>query len=149
MTLKEFIKKYDGKLVDWDNAYGAQCVDLYRQYCKEVLEVPQSPPVKGAKDIWNNYVKELVAFKNTPDGVPVEGDIVIWGNGTYGHVAVFIEGDVNRFTSFDQNYPDGTLCHKQVHSYSGVLGWLRKRSIIEDDNCNSIREEIDRIYSNL
>lgn len=131
MTLKEFITKWDGKLCDYDGAYGAQCVDLYRQYCKEVLEVPQSPPVIGAKDIWDNYVKELVAFNNTPEGIPVEGDIVIWGSGTYGHVAIFIEGDVNRFISFDQNYPDGTSCHKQVHSYSGVLGWLRKRCIIE------------------
>lgn len=28
MTLEEFVKKYNGKKVDYDNAYGAQCVDL-------------------------------------------------------------------------------------------------------------------------
>ena len=43
MTLTQFIKKYLGTKVDFDGKYGAQCVDLYRQYCAEVLGVPQSP----------------------------------------------------------------------------------------------------------
>src|SRR3990167_5788394 len=35
MTLQEFIAKYDGKGIDWDNAYGFQCMDLYRQYTRQ------------------------------------------------------------------------------------------------------------------
>ncbi|WP_252722587.1 hypothetical protein [Treponema phagedenis] len=37
MSLDEFVKKYLGKKVDYDGHYGAQCVDLFRQYCKDVL----------------------------------------------------------------------------------------------------------------
>lgn len=54
MTLTQFIKTYLGKKVDFDGMYGNQCVDLYRQYCKDVLNVPQSPSVPGAKDIIDN-----------------------------------------------------------------------------------------------
>ena len=34
MTLEEFVNKYIGRKVDFDGAYGAQCVDLFRQYNK-------------------------------------------------------------------------------------------------------------------
>lgn len=125
MTLQELLEQYNGRYLDFDGKYGGQCVDLYRFYCAEVLHIPQSPPVVGAKDIWGSYLKEyFTAISNTPDGVPTEGDIVIWGNGTYGHVAIFIEGNVNRFKSFDQNMPLKSPCHVQEHTYSGVIGWL-------------------------
>lgn len=134
ITFDEFIKKYDGKAIDFDGAYGNQCFDLYRQYCKEVLGIPQSPPTgtTGAVTIATNYLKEyLDKYENTPTGVPEKGDIVVWGKtyGPYGHVAVFIEGDVNSFISFDQNDPIGTLCHKQKHTYKGVLCWLRLKTM--------------------
>jgi hypothetical protein len=118
MTLDDFIKKYDGKVIDFDKAYGGQCVDLYRFYLKEVLQIPQSPPVNGAKDIWNAYQPEYFdKIANTPEGIPQKGDIIIWGSdfGKYGHVAIYLEGDVNNFISFDQNSPIGTPCHKQKH----------------------------------
>ncbi|GIW70240.1 MAG: hypothetical protein KatS3mg101_0987 [Patescibacteria group bacterium] len=130
MTFEEFIKKYDGKGIDYDNAFSTQCVDLYRQYVKEVLGFPQSPAVEGAKDIWDTYLPEYYdRVENTPYGVPEKGDIVIWGTkvGKYGHVAVFIEGDAKRFKSFDQNFPVGSLCHIQEHTYNGVLGWLKPK----------------------
>lgn len=128
MTLDEFIRKYEGKGIDFDGHYGAQCVDLYRQYVKEVLEFPQSPPVPGAKDIWDSYLPEYFQrIGNTPYGVPEKGDIVIFGTGIgkWGHVSIFLEGNTTRFTSLDQNYPAGSLVHKQGHTYNAVIGWLR------------------------
>lgn len=128
MSLDDFIAKYNGKGIDFDGAFGAQCVDLYRQYVKEVLGYPQSPPVEGAKDIWGTYLPEYYQrVENTPYGVPEKGDVVIFGTGLgkYGHVSIFIEGTASKFTSFDQNYPLGSLCHKQGHTYKGVLGWLK------------------------
>lgn len=131
MTFDAFIAKYDGKGIDWDGQFGNQCVDLYRQYAKEVLGFPQSPPVPGAKDVWNTYLADKYErIDNTPSGVPQKGDIVIWGAkyGPFGHIAVFLEGDASKFKSFDQNDPVGTKCHIQEHkSYTGVLGWLRPR----------------------
>lgn len=130
MKLDDFINKYEGKFVDVDgfpssNKY--QCTDLYRTYVKEVLGYPQSPPVEGAKDIWNSYLPEyFTRIENTPDGVPQKGDIIIFGTGLgkYGHVSIFLEGNINRFTSLDQNYPTGSPVHKQGHTYNAVIGWL-------------------------
>jgi len=126
--LDDFIKKWDGKGIDFDGAFSTQCVDLYRQYVKEVLGYPQSPPVAGAKDIWDAYLPEYFKrIENTPNGVPDKGDIVIFGTtlGKFGHVSIFVEGNATKFISFDQNYPSGSLCHLQGHTYSGVIGWLK------------------------
>lgn len=131
MTFDEFIKKYDSKGIDYDGHFGDQCVDLYRQYVKEVLGFPQSPAVTGAKDIWNTYLKDYYdRIENTPSGVPEKGDIVIWGDriGPYGHVAVFNEGDSRSFRAFGQNYHTGSKSHLHSHNYTGVLGWLRPKN---------------------
>jgi hypothetical protein len=132
MTLDYFINKYNGKGIDWDGQYGFQCVDLYRKYVHEVLNLPQSKPIPAAADIWNNYLTDrFERIPNTPTGVPLKGDIVIWKKAAslpYGHVAIFVSGNVNSFTSFDQNWPTGSLCHLQTHNYTNVLGWLRAKA---------------------
>lgn len=133
MTLDEFVNKYNNKGIDVDgfpkdNPY--QCVDLYRQYVKECLDFPQSPSVAGAKDIWDTYLTSyFTRYNNSPTAVPKKGDIILWGTklGQYGHVAIFLDGGVTKFNSFDQNYPEGSLCHIQSHTYTGVLGWLRPK----------------------
>ena len=133
MKVEEFFAKYNGKGIDFDNYYGFQCVDLYRQYCKECLEYPQSPGVGGAYEIWDTYLKDYFErISNTPDGVPELGDIVIWSKnagGGYGHVGVFNSGNLDSFVSFDQNWPVGSLCHFQNHNYTNVLGWLRPKVV--------------------
>src|SRR3972149_9463219 len=131
MTTQEFFNKWNGKLLDYDGSFGGQCVDVYRQYCKEVLGVPQSPPVVGAADIWTSYLSEYFdRIANTPEGVPIKGDILIWSKnagGGFGHVSIASVGNTDTFTSFDQNWPVGSLCHFQAHNYTNVLGWLRAK----------------------
>jgi hypothetical protein len=127
MGLTEFIKKYKGKTIDFDGYYGGQCVDLYRQYCKEVLNFAQNPLVVGACDIWDNFIESnFTAIKNTPKGLPKPGDIMIWGKGIgkYGHVGIFLDGDLNTFSSFDQNFPSGSPCKIVKHNYKHLIGWL-------------------------
>lgn len=128
MKLNDFILKYQGKYTDFDGYYGGQCVDLYRQYCKEALNFPQSPAVNGAADIWDTYLKDYFGrIANTPTGIPNEGNIVIWSKssgGGFGHVAIFIEGNASSFRSFDQNWPVGSPCQIVNHYYTNVLGWL-------------------------
>ena len=135
MNVNEFFQAYNGKPIDFDGSWGNQCVDLYRQYCKEALEViKQSPGVLGAYQIWNTYRKDdFDQIVNTPEGIPQVGDVIIWKKAStlpFGHVAVFKEGDVNTFLSFDQNWPTGSYCHFQNHSYKNVLGWLRPKNLI-------------------
>lgn len=122
MTLDDFIKKWDGKFVEAGGASAPnQCVDSVNQYLDE-LGLPKILHA-NAKDF--PAKSDLPFIKNTPKGIPHKGDIIVWGGNKYGHVAIFIEGDVNRFKSLDQNYPTGSPVHIQSHSYKNVLGWLR------------------------
>lgn len=92
MTLTQFIKKNLGTKVDFDGKFGPQCVDLYRQYLKDVLCVSQSPAVEGAKDIIDNPGVLSV----TRDSVLADysrGDVLIWDRSKtnkYGHVAILV-----------------------------------------------------------
>ena len=92
MTLTQFIRTYLGQKVDFDGAFGAQCVDLYRRYCADVLGVPQSPAVEGAKDI----IAKPGALKVTTENSLADytrGDVLIWGatkTNRYGHVAILV-----------------------------------------------------------
>lgn len=127
MTVNDFVVKYNGKWVEEAGSSALnQCVDLANRYIREVLGLPIIE--------WTNAVdfpsKAGPAYDyilNTPTNIPQEGDLVIWGGNQYGHIGIFIEGNVDSFRSFDQNYPTGSNCHIQNHTYSNVKGWLRKK----------------------
>lgn len=128
MTLQEFINKYNGQYVDFDGYYGPQCVDL-AQFWSKNLGGPQF--TGDAADIYGQGSPFYTSIPNTPDAVPVPGDIVIWGgalNGGPGHIAVFVSGNSSSFSSFDQNWPLNSPCHIQYHNYNYVVGWLHPKS---------------------
>lgn len=157
MSLQEFINKWNGKKCDFDGYYGAQCVDLYRQYCKEVLNIPQTYPVKVAAEIWDNTMgnPNFTHIKNTPTGVPQAGDIIIWSKklNAAGHVSIFINGSVWSFNSFDQNFPVGSGCHIQSHNYKNVIGWLRPipqlKSVVMPFTCFNADKDVMEAARNL
>lgn len=143
MTLKEFIKKYNGRGVDFDGVAGVQCVDLADQYLKDVFNIT-GVWVKGARDFYNNYahypvlVKYFRRIKNTRELVVQAGDLVIWGGGKWGHIAIGTgEGDIDYFVSFEQNTrgrhePAHIVMHKFNNRVGAdacypVLGVLRAR----------------------
>ena len=135
MTVQEFFDKWVGKSIDFDGIYGFQCVDLFKQYNKEVVG---SPNVNGnAIDYWNTYPQGYTKVPNSATNCPVAGDVIIWGKlvGQFGHIAICKVADANQFTSLDQNWYvqiDGTgTCQFITHTYYGVLGWLRPTSLIE------------------
>lgn len=138
--MQEFINKYNGKAVDRDGAFGAQCVDLATQWTAEAYGVGflPTPYSGGARDLWEGFDNipslrdNFVRIANTPDFVPQEGDLVIWnanyGQG-YGHVSIATgKGDRNTFESFDQNW-GGQYAHLVAHNYDGVYGVLRHKSV--------------------
>lgn len=105
MRLSEFVCKNNGKKVDYDRHYGAQCVDLYRQYCADVLGVKQSPPVVGAKDLIDNP-GELNVMRDFPLADYTPGDVLIWGatdKNPYGHVAILLANCGKNFIVFEQD----------------------------------------------
>jgi len=136
MNFDEFIAKYLGKKVDFDGAYGGQCVDLFRQYNKDCLGIAQPRGVNGAADFWTNYDSDpnlknnFDKIPNTPTGLPQKGDVMFWNKnagGGFGHVAIYIQGNVNSFVSLDQNWPTLDKVTKTTHDYKNVLGWMRPK----------------------
>ena len=143
MTYNEFKTKWLGSdKLNYDGSYGNQCVDVYRMYVKEVLGCPQSPPVTGAKNVWDTYLPEYFErIANTPEGIPKEGDIVIWGMAPYGHIAICDHATLSTLTCLEQNWLEGGTVNDgkgkvelRLHAnYNNLLGWLRfKGGIIED-----------------
>lgn len=136
MNLEEFVNKYNGKKVDFDGAFGAQCVDLFRQYNKDVWGNPHTGAVDGAKDLFLNYDK-LPVEKKLLDIVPantnriIYGDVAVW-NATevnkYGHVAIVVGllGDESLIV-FEQDGFKQDGAKLNVRSIKNLLGFLRKK----------------------
>lgn len=133
--LNEFVKKWSGKRIDFDGSLGAQCVDLYRQYFKE-MGIPQSPGVQYAYQLYSTAL--LPKFKT---GIPLPGDIVIWGTGfsSSGHVAINLSATSSSMKVFEQNNPPGYPCRVWDHPYTNVLGFLRPLMEEKDNETMLIR----------
>lgn len=135
--LEEFIKKYSGKKIDFDGVYGAQCVDLFRQYVKECLGIPEHTgscsSSGGAKDLFLDYSKmekeKKYFYRYTKKGM-VQGDILIWDStetNKYGHVAIYLGKLNNSLIVFEQDgfKQDGAKIN--IRSKDNLLGFLRKK----------------------
>lgn len=145
-SFDDFIAKYNGKQVEVAGSAGAeyQCVDLANAYIRECLNFPIIEWT-DAKDFPLHCGDYFDYIKNTPEGVPVKGDLVVWtasvGSG-HGHIACFIEGDANSFTSFDQNWSTPLRCKIEGHSYQYVGGWMHPKGVTMD--CLLFNTDADR-----
>src|ERR1035441_8747322 len=134
ITFDTFIQEWNGRGIDVDGVYGNQCMDLMHQYTNEVLGF-DALHAGTAYEAYLNGDSRFDKIPNTPTSVPQKGDLVFWNTsvGSAGHVAVFIEGNVTRFSSFDQNWPLNPLglavAHVQEHNWNGVAGWLHPRTV--------------------
>lgn len=146
MTLQQFIDKYNGKFVEYhsyDPRAKNQCVDLANQYIVEVLNLT---PIIGtnAQDFPKKIGNEFIYIENTPEGLPKAGDLMIFKSADkVGHISIFVEGTTGLFTSFDQNYPTGSPCKLTRHNYKNVLGWLRPKGVIMDDELKALKEKLE------
>ena len=132
MNFDQFIKKHLGKAVDYDGVAGVQCVDLADQYLKECYGIT-GVWVNGAKDFYNKFssfpslVNAFTKVANTRDLVVQKGDIVVWGGGSWGHVAIGTgKGTVDWFESIEQNtlgrHEPTQLIKHYFNNRSGVDG---------------------------
>ena len=136
MRLNEFVEKYNGKKVDYDGHYGAQCVDLFRQYCKDVLEIPHTGGVVGASELYTKYEAmplEKRYFERIPYKAgmqPDTGDVVIFDatkTNPYGHVAIVINASTEEMGIFEQDGFKQSGAYVRSGKYERVLGFLRRR----------------------
>lgn len=126
-----------GKAIDYDGYYQNTCFDLANDY--SVNLIGGKAFVGGsAYEIYTNYdnqpAHELYErIPNTPEFVPMKGDIIVWGQGIgqWGHVAICNgNGDATWFDSYEQNWRGQ---HEPVelirHNYNAVLGVLRPKDV--------------------
>lgn len=136
MSFEEFIIKYNGKKVDFDGAYGSQCVDLFRLYNREVWGNPHTGAVDGAKDLVVNYERMpleqrfLSLFPVNRDLVRA-GDVAVWNateKNKYGHVAIVVGflGDGSLIV-FEQDGFKQDGAKLNIRSSKNLLGFLRKK----------------------
>jgi len=130
MTLTQFIKTNQGKKVDFDGKYGAQCVDLYRAYCRDVLDIQQTPAVAGAKDI----ITKPGVLEVTRDSALADysrGDILVWdatNSNKYGHVAILVAVyNTKYFIVFEQDGFKQDGARLAFRSREGLLGCLWRK----------------------
>jgi len=100
-----------------------QCVDLANVYIRNFLKLPMIEWT-NAVDFPSKAGTNYTWIVNTLTNIPEEGNLIVW-NGIWGHIAIFMDGNVNDFHSLDQNYPTGTNTHLQYHDYTNVKGWLQ------------------------
>lgn len=138
ITLADFITEYAGKFVNYDTVYGPQCMDLFRQYAKDVLGFPQSKGVSNAWEVFFNFDPELWEKIPYRKGIhPTPGCVVIWSRyyskSLTGHIAVYVRpGETLPMLCFSQNDPPKNDKSKRFamlreYGYRHVLGWLRPR----------------------
>ena len=117
MTRQEYFEALNGQYIEMAGTSARnQCVDNANFYIRYILRLPIIE-YTNARDFPSKAGDKYDYILNTLTNIPQEGDLIIWGGNIYGHIAVFIEGNANRFTSFDENYPTGSPCHVQEHNY--------------------------------
>lgn len=148
MTFDQFMKKYLGQAVDYDGVAGVQCVDLIDVYLQDCFGIT-GVWVNGARDFYNRFnsypalVEAFDRIPNTRDLIVKRGDIVVWGGGTWGHVAIGTGiGTIDWFESLEENTrgqhePTQLIRHifanhSGVDSCSPVLGVLRPKKTGSD-----------------
>jgi len=140
MTYQAFIQKYMGERVDVDhypssNPY--QCVDLVKAYVKEVYGIPYGS-FGDAINYWTSTHPAILKkfTKVSRFSAPRRGDIVVFGYGRLGHVALVDGSSALRVSIVEQNggmgrgYGVGTdVVRFASRSKAGVRGYLRPKVV--------------------
>ena len=146
MTPKEFYEKYNGKVIDDDGAYGAQCVDGFRIGCK-ALGITAYPTVNGWAD---GYWYSRASHANNFDFITnsndfKDGDWVIWARGSVSHpsshIAMYFQGK-----EFGENQGGNRgFCLKSTN-FSDALGALRPKAWTKSESETPVEPVENAVY---
>lgn len=134
MTFKEYFSKNLGKSIEFDGVYPYQCCDLANDYMQKCFNIFTYYPYNfNAQQYFTRFnevsalVKNFTKIANTPEFVPMQGDICIFkSSDNIGHISVATgEGDTRHFYSYDQNWNGHSFVAKEKHTYTNFLGVLR------------------------
>ncbi len=124
-----FVAQWNGKPADYDRAYGAQCVDLFNFYNRDVVGAP-FVSVGYAHQIYDRAPSQ---YNRLPASAgAAKGDVAVWtsalpnGTGGAGHVAIVLADLGSSLRLFSQNPGNA---REITMSKSYLRGYLRPRSI--------------------
>ena len=136
-TPHEYYLQVIGKRFDEDGAYGCQCVDGFKHFCRTELGLQLGSicyPTGYATSIWDNYYDLGLDkyFDKVPADQMVDGDWTIWSMKSrscpYSHVAMFRKDNGNGTGVFLGQNQNGHPEYTQVNIYYyGVRGGLRPK----------------------
>lgn len=141
-AVSDFAKTWRGQYLDYDTSWHNQCFDVFAQYNHAVVGGPDiiAATTGGAKDLYNDYASNGTSahYDRIPGTErPTPGDVVVWGNGQYGHVGVVTAVAENGYTVLEQNVNAkasetnvGSLPEERSHRFNepGLLGYLRPKN---------------------
>lgn len=100
-----------GASIDFDGAYGAQCVDLVKAYY-DFLGVGAQHG--NAQDYRSNFLPE--GWQRIEGANPMPGDVLIYIGGDYGHVAIY-ESD---YSTYHQNWGVKYVINMTDRAYNAI-----------------------------
>lgn len=129
-----FVSQWNGKSADYDNAYGAQCMDLFNFYNRDVVGAPRVAVATAAQV----YGAAPANYTRLGASAPaVKGDVAVWGsglpNGTggAGHVAIVLADQGGSLQILTQN-PGATHIASMSKAY--LTGYLRPKNLTPPSN---------------
>lgn len=152
MTPQEYRNSVIGKAFDEDGAYGYQCVDGFKHFCRTAVGYNIShkaicSPTGYATSIWDNFDSLGLGqyFDKVRGDSMVDGDWAIWSMNSpscpYSHVAMF-RHDVgsNHGLFLGQNQSGHGEFTEQSLNYKGIRGGLRPKIFHQQP-----KEKVDQI----
>ncbi|MCH4205199.1 MAG: hypothetical protein LKF53_02245 [Solobacterium sp.] len=134
MNAKEFFERYNGQAIDDDNAYGVQCVDAFRVFCREIGIDPYPTGTGWADGYWLgradhadvfDFVEGSQNFRN--------GDWVVFPRGCVAapdsHICMYYNGKA--FGQRQQGNGDRSFCLIDI-DFSQAYGALRAKALEPD-----------------
>jgi hypothetical protein len=118
-----WVGNVNGRAIDMDGAFGAQCVDLANHY--HMYAVGGSSMVFANGNQW--FTNAPASLYDKVGGAGAKGDIACWNafyGGGYGHVAIVLQDLGNSLKVMTQN-PGGA--HVDTLSKQGLQGYLRPK----------------------
>lgn len=140
-----FVGQWNGKYADFDGAYGAQCVDLFNFYNRDVVKAPRIA-VGTAAQLFGaapaSHYEKLPA-----NAAPRKGDVAVWGTSwpytSAGHVAIVLADQGGNIQVLTQN-PGATKIASMTKSY--LSGYLRPRNLGGNSGANPVGN-VDEVSS--
>ena len=84
----KWVYEQEGKFLDYDKAYGAQCVDLIKYYYAYFGKAGYAKG-NGCNYVSNKLPDGWTRIKNTASFVPEPGDIAVWNNRKINRISIY------------------------------------------------------------